>query len=363
LHEHPIVQLYYQTAQKVVFAVDQEGLVCSFRVGRHSIIEQLERYKIGKKGLITDARFRLSREADVEIITLNSDGALIRHVGQFEYLIEKTVTRIFMCNDEFIVIGRANNELQVISSASLEKLYEYKHTCAVTSVEQDQKNLIIGDEKGKITLLIDFLSNGEIKLKQKLQWHVNQVSALKVAGSYLYSAGEEGVIVLWHLRENKKDFLPRIGSQITNLQIESSKIYCILSDNTIKSIDLENDKSVLHYKVVVNPQGDAISDSSKRLIKNNLIRVATRGDKIYLRSFSGRIQEIDLFSGINTEYNILNRNFVSKLDSHLPSPHQITDVRIPRPRSPLPKTMLISQSLSKAPTAEASSSMKSRAAV
>lgn len=48
--------------------------------------------------------------------------------------------------------------------------------------------------------MIDFLSKGEVKLKQKLQWHVHQVTCLKIDGSYLYSGGEEGVIVLWHLR-------------------------------------------------------------------------------------------------------------------------------------------------------------------
>ncbi len=74
------------------------------------------------------------------------------------------------------------------------------------------------------------------------------------------------------------------------MQIESSKIYCFLGDNTIKSIDLNNDKSLLHYKVVVNPHGDIISDTSKKHIRNNCIRVSNRNDKIYLRSSSGRIQ-------------------------------------------------------------------------
>jgi hypothetical protein len=49
--------------------------------------------------------------------------------------------------------------------------------------------LIVGDSKGKITILSDFLKNGEVKLKQQLQWHVHQVSAMKLNGSYLYSAG------------------------------------------------------------------------------------------------------------------------------------------------------------------------------
>jgi len=61
---------------------------------------------------------------------------------------------------------------------------------------------------------------------------------------------------MWHLRENKKDFLPRIGTKINNLKLLDSQIYCLLADNTIKSINLNNDKSVIHYKVVVNPHFD-----------------------------------------------------------------------------------------------------------
>ena len=45
-----------------------------------------------------------------------------------------------------------------------------------------------------------------------------------------------------------------------------------------------------------------------------------------MRSTPGKLQEFDLFNGVNTEHNILNRNLVSRLDNHLPIPHQITNV-------------------------------------
>lgn len=96
-------------------------------------------------------------------------------------------------------------------------------------------------------------------MRQKLQWHVHEVRALKTNGAYLYSAGEEGVVVMWHLRENVKDFLPRIGSKIDNLIIQESKLYCLLSDNTIKSIDFNNDKAVSQYKVIIDSHVAKIS--------------------------------------------------------------------------------------------------------
>lgn len=46
-------------------------------------MEQLEKYRLGKKGNIKEAKFRSSHEADVEAIVLNHDATLVRHVGEF----------------------------------------------------------------------------------------------------------------------------------------------------------------------------------------------------------------------------------------------------------------------------------------
>jgi NET1-associated nuclear protein 1 (U3 small nucleolar RNA-associated protein 17) len=184
----------------------------------------------------------------------------------------------------------------------------------------------LGNEQGKIIVLVGFLVGGVVQLTQKLQWHVHAVSSLKVDGAYLYSAGEEGVVVVWHLRENKKDFLPRIGSAISNLQLIDSSVYCFLADSSLKAIDLSNDKAILHYKLILNPNTQLIAASSKKLSKSLLVRASHRADRLFLRAGPGRVQEIDLFSGINNEHAVISRNYVSRLDQHLPAPHQLTDI-------------------------------------
>ncbi|KAF4391174.1 hypothetical protein G4B88_016484 [Cannabis sativa] len=47
-------------------------------------------------------------------------------------------------------------------------------------------------------------------------WHPSQVNVLSFSsdGSYLYSGGREGVLVVWQLETGKKKFLPRIGSPL-----------------------------------------------------------------------------------------------------------------------------------------------------
>lgn len=156
------------------------------------------------------------------------------------------------------------------------------------------------------------------------------MSSLKVEGSYLYSAGEEGVVVVWHLRENKRDFLPRIGSAINTLQVIGSTIYCFLADNSLKSINLANDKTTLHYKLVINPDAQLISSASQKLARSLLLRVSDRADRLFLRGGCGKIQELDLHSGINTEHSVVSRNYISRLDDQLPAPHQLTDICLSR---------------------------------
>ena len=238
---------------------------------------------------------------------------------------------MLLLNEEYLVVSKANsNTLEVFSAVSLEPLFRHESPSPVTAVEQYQNSLIVGNEEGKIVMLVGFLSEGVVQLTQKLQWHVHAVSALRVNGSYLYSAGEEGVVVVWHLRENRRDFLPRIGSSVTNIQLHSATLYCFLADNSLRAIDLANDHALTTYKLLLNPDAHLLAPSSRRLANGLLVRASRRGDQLFLRGGPGRIQELDLLSGINSEHLIVSRNYVSRLDAHLPAPHQLTDLCLSR---------------------------------
>jgi WD40 repeat protein len=80
--------------------------------------------------------------------------------------------------------------------------------------------LIVGDEKGKITLLYDYLNQGKSKknkIQSVLEWHTGPILALCSNGQYIYSAGEESTVVLWHVRDLSRDFLPRVRLAIKYL--------------------------------------------------------------------------------------------------------------------------------------------------
>ena len=103
------------------------------------------------------------------------------------------------------------------------------------------------------------MSRKNISYPTKLEWHTGPVHCLLVSGQYLYSAGEESVVVLWHLKNLSRDFLPRVGTAIRSLWVSemTNEILCGMSDNSVKIIDLGNDKQTKHYKVISDPSGYA----------------------------------------------------------------------------------------------------------
>lgn len=87
-----------------------------------------------------------------------------------------------------------------MSTQSIKLFKSYKHLISITSIEIAENILIVGDSNGKIHILKGFLSNNYQQVKTIYEWHLHQVLALYCVGEYLYSAGEEGTVVMWHLR-------------------------------------------------------------------------------------------------------------------------------------------------------------------
>lgn len=75
------------------------------------------------------------------------------------------------------------------------------------------KDVVLGDEKGKIYHHVNGINEEESQTTEK-HWHTGRVNAVLLREGNLISAGEEGVVVFWHLVTEKKDFLPRFGSEI-----------------------------------------------------------------------------------------------------------------------------------------------------
>lgn len=154
--------------------------------------------------------------------------------------------------------------------------------------------LVVGDNKGKITLLYNYLnqSNSNNQLQSVLEWHTGPVSALCSSGRYLYSAGEESVIVMWHTKDLSRDFLPRVGTAIESLSIhpETNEIICSQSDNSIKVIDLSRDKEIVTYRTIIDPKGYAPLAGPRF----SPLTTSSSNGVVCLSSLPGKLQFINL---------------------------------------------------------------------
>lgn len=144
-------------------------------------------------------------------------------------------------NSDLIVLS-AYKQIDIYNHQTKSKIshmFEYEVT---SMVHRPRESCVaVGDMIGQIFL---FFYNQDIKTK--LHWHAQQVRALTFnkSGSMMLSGGEESVLVIWHLENGKKSFLPRMGSDIISISISpNEQSYAIgHSDNSISIINVSDMK-------------------------------------------------------------------------------------------------------------------------
>lgn len=132
-----------------------------------------------------------------------------------------------------------------------QSFFNFKNSSRITSIALHPKQdfVVTGDELGQIKLWYCFVKDPSdettkmVKSDPKavvLHWHSQYVTALSfdAEGHYLFSGGKEMVFVIWQLATQKKDFIPRIGSQLVGIHTTPDhSIYAVsCADNAIKLI-------------------------------------------------------------------------------------------------------------------------------
>ena len=101
-----------------------------------------------------------------------------------------------------------------------------------------------GHNNGKIIIWRNLEVDSE-PVCTKLHWHAHPVASLKFSndGGYLYSGGEESVLVFWQVDTNHKQFKPRLGApiaQISNSPDDTVVAVCHADNviNLVSAVDL-----------------------------------------------------------------------------------------------------------------------------
>ena len=115
--------------------------------------------------------------------------------------------------------------------------------------------IAIGLEYGEIMMIHNFadfirfyVNNHEIKeqilTKTILHWHAQACLSLVFSSDakYLYSGGEESVLVAWNVAKQSKSFLPRLGAPLCHIVVSSdvskaAKVLVTTLDNCIRLVN------------------------------------------------------------------------------------------------------------------------------
>ena len=157
----------------------------------------------------------------------------------------KKLTSNFLIISDLLILG-INKFLLIYNllTDEIEQIPFQKKILKITKIKED--SIALGDSSGKIHFIQDITSNNYILYTK--HWHSHGISdlALDPNNDYLYSCGQEGVIVIWNIHTWVKTFLPRLGEPIIGIKVcsNSQNLICYLKNNSIIFISLTKMKII-----------------------------------------------------------------------------------------------------------------------
>ena len=218
----------------------------------------------------------------------------------------KKLTSNFLIMSDLLILG-INKFLLIYNllTDEIEQIPFQKKILKITKIKED--SIALGDSSGKIHFIQDITSNNYILYTK--HWHSHGISdlALDPNNDYLYSCGQEGVIVIWNIHTWVKTFLPRLGEPIIGIKVcsNSQNLICYLKNNSIIFISLTKMKII-----------DAINSVSNDCFINKFSLFNKRQNFIaFTNSKKGIINLYNISQNSFDFYlNVFNKNFNSKTE-------------------------------------------------
>ena len=218
----------------------------------------------------------------------------------------KKLTSNFLIMSDLLILG-INKFLLIYNllTDEIEQIPFQKKILKIIKIKED--SIALGDSSGKIHFIQDITSNNYILYTK--HWHSHGISdlALDPNNDYLYSCGQEGVIVIWNIHTWVKTFLPRLGEPIIGIKVcsNSQNLVCYLKNNSIIFISLTKMKII-----------DAINSVSNDCFINKFSLFNKRQNFIaFTNSKKGIINLYNISQNSFDFYlNVFNKNFNSKTE-------------------------------------------------
>ena len=204
---------------------------------------------------------------------------------------------IFSVDNQLIIYNLLTNES--------ENIRFQKKITKINKINDD--SICIGDSAGKIYFIQDITSKNYILYTK--HWHSHGVTDLQLDpnNDYLYSCGQEGVVVIWNIHTWVKSFLPRLGEPILRMAVsnDSQNLICYLKNSSIVFISLN------HMKII-----DVINSVSNDCFINRFNLFNKKQNYItFTNAKRGIINLYNISSNTFDFYlNVFNKNFNSKTE-------------------------------------------------
>ena len=264
----------YLVLTKIKITINDEG---------NDTLEKLNEYQIQLQ-ITPKNKTNINNESDKKI-KLSSNFIIINDLI------------IFSIDNELIIYNLLTNES--------ENIRFQKKITKITKINDD--SICVGDSAGKMHFIKDITNKNYILYTK--HWHSHGVSDLLLDpnSDYLYSCGQEGVVVIWNVHTWVKSFLPRLGEPILSMAVSSDSqyLFCYLKNNSIIFISLN------YMKII-----DIINSISTDCFINKFTLFNKKQNFItFTNAKRGIINMYNISSNTFDFYlNVFNKNFNSKTE-------------------------------------------------
>jgi WD40 repeat protein len=316
------------TDSDIMFILDIDNIIYSFKMSTKEVLCSLQLAKDKKyhKFEIVNNKFIYFVSEEGLFLTkikigINDEGKdILEKVKEYQIkissnnsnsnskqdIISKKLSSNFIIINDFLIF--ALNKLLIIYNFLTEEIDQIPFQKKILKIiKTSEDSIALGDLSGKIHFIQDITNKNYILYTK--HWHSHAISdlALDPNNDYLYSSGQEGVVVIWNIHTWVKSFLPRLGEPIIGIRVssDSQNLACFLKNNSIVFINLTKMKII-----------DTINSISTESLINKFCLFNKRQNFIAFTNCKKGI--INLYN-ISQNYfdfylNVFNKNFNSKTE-------------------------------------------------
>ena len=227
------------------------------------------------------------------------------------------VAKLSVTSDGVLVAGARKNVF--VWREGMRDPVKLKHERDISSVavHSEHRFVAAADDRGEIFLWYNVLDEGgdaPVRSSQ-MHWHSQAVRAMCVSaeGGYLFSGGEEAVLVIWQLGSGQKSFLPRLGGAIEAIAAcpDGMQLAMLCEGGKIRVIDMQTRKLIKSIRLA----GLAISAPKALAEGANMLCEASGLGLVAVCGTSGTDVEVwDVKGSMVGSLEVVPRNYVKQAE-------------------------------------------------